>query len=106
LAGGIGRSVHDPSPAPDSTADLLGGWWLPANRCPEEFAELLHRWLVAESAFGQHPRMLQMPWEHYASLSIGTVLGPDSQWPHVLAVMSALAGRFGPDGVRLVVAFD
>ncbi|MGV9568604.1 hypothetical protein ACWDRX_02820 [Streptomyces nigra] len=42
----------------------------------------------------------------YEPLTAGTVLGPDSDWPHVFAVMRALAGRFGDDGVRLVVAFD
>ncbi|MFE0406721.1 hypothetical protein ACFW19_33115 [Streptomyces nigra] len=42
----------------------------------------------------------------YEPLTAGTVLGPDSDWPHVFAVMKALAGRFGDDGVRLVVAFD
>jgi hypothetical protein len=42
----------------------------------------------------------------YQALSVGTVLGSGSHWPHVFAVMSALAGRFGDDGVRLVVAFD
>ncbi|MER5602289.1 hypothetical protein [Streptomyces sp. NPDC002265] len=36
----------------------------------------------------------------------GSVLGAKTHWPHVFAVMKALAGRFGDDGVRLVVAFD
>jgi hypothetical protein len=39
-------------------------------------------------------------------LTAGTVLGPETHWPHVFAVMKALADRFGDDGVRLVVAFD
>lgn len=39
-------------------------------------------------------------------LTIGAVLGPETHWTHVFAVMKALAGRFGDDGVRLVVAFD
>ncbi|MEV7342828.1 hypothetical protein [Streptomyces sp. NPDC093544] len=42
----------------------------------------------------------------YEPLTVGAVLGPETHWPHVFAVMKALAGRFGNDGVRLVVAFD
>ncbi|MFF4546831.1 hypothetical protein [Streptomyces sp. NPDC001435] len=42
----------------------------------------------------------------YEPLTVGAVLGPETHWPHVFAVMKALAGRFGDDGVRLVVAFD
>ncbi|MEV8036429.1 hypothetical protein [Streptomyces sp. NPDC086182] len=42
----------------------------------------------------------------YEPLTVGAVLGPETHWPHVFAVMSALAGRFGDEGVRLVVAFD
>lgn len=42
----------------------------------------------------------------YEPLTIKSVLGPTTHWPHVFAVMKALAGRFGDDGVRLVVAFD
>ncbi|MFJ6083911.1 hypothetical protein ACIQI8_21170 [Streptomyces sp. NPDC092369] len=42
----------------------------------------------------------------YEWLTIPAVVGPDTHWPHVFAVMKALAGRFGDDGVRLVVAFD
>ncbi|MEU9478554.1 hypothetical protein [Streptomyces sp. NPDC048191] len=42
----------------------------------------------------------------YEPLTVGAVLGPETHWPHVFAVMKALAGRFGEDGVRLVVAFD
>ncbi|MFF3668813.1 hypothetical protein [Microtetraspora malaysiensis] len=34
------------------------------------------------------------------------VLGPGTGWEHVFEVMRALAHRFGPDGVRLVVWFD
>ncbi|MGK5627116.1 hypothetical protein [Streptomyces sp. URMC 123] len=33
-------------------------------------------------------------------------IGPGTGWDHVFAVMRALAPRFGPDGVRLVVYFD
>ncbi|MFJ8994251.1 hypothetical protein ACIRQH_28105 [Streptomyces sp. NPDC102279] len=42
----------------------------------------------------------------YEPLTVGAVLGHETHWPHVFAVMKALAGRFGGDGVRLVVAFD
>ncbi|MDA5140733.1 hypothetical protein PEM37_04385 [Streptomyces sp. AD681] len=42
----------------------------------------------------------------YEPLTVGGVLGPTTHWPHVFAVMKALAGRFGADSVRLVVAFD
>jgi hypothetical protein len=42
----------------------------------------------------------------YEPLTAGAVLGPPTHWPHVFAVMKALADRFGGDGVRLVVAFD
>jgi hypothetical protein len=42
----------------------------------------------------------------YEPLTINSVLGPTTHWPHVFAVMKALAGRFGDEGVRLVVAFD
>ncbi|MCC5580332.1 hypothetical protein IMZ11_32405 [Microtetraspora sp. AC03309] len=34
------------------------------------------------------------------------VLGPGTGWEHVFEVMRALAQRFAPDGVRLVVWFD
>ena len=59
-----------------------------------------------------YPGVDRMEWEvgdlavRYESLRIATVLGPDLHWAHVFAVMRALAGRFGDDGVRLVVAFD
>ncbi len=42
----------------------------------------------------------------YSSATAGAVLGSETHWPNVFAVMKALAGRFGDDGVRLVVAFD
>jgi hypothetical protein len=42
----------------------------------------------------------------YEPLTAGAVLGPETHWQHVFAVMKALADRFGDDGVRLVVAFD
>jgi hypothetical protein len=42
----------------------------------------------------------------YEPLTAGVVLGEGTHWPHVFSVMKALAGRFGEDGVRLVVAFD
>lgn len=51
-------------------------------------------------------------WEHdgfvyrYRPMTLGTYFGPTLPWGHVFAVMHALAGRFGDDGVRLVAAFD
>lgn len=42
----------------------------------------------------------------YQPLTRAAVLGPGTGWEHVFAVMRALAGRFGADGVRLVVYFD
>ncbi|MDX3073845.1 hypothetical protein [Streptomyces sp. MI02-7b] len=41
----------------------------------------------------------------YEPLTAAAVLGEESHWPHVFAVMRAMAGRFGDDGVRLVVGF-
>ncbi|NRQ34637.1 hypothetical protein HII36_22770 [Nonomuraea sp. NN258] len=49
-------------------------------------------------------------WTELRDLDLGRPeyqsLGPGTGWEHVFAVMRALAGRFGPDGVRLVVWFD
>ncbi|MGW7404040.1 hypothetical protein ACWGI9_09910 [Streptomyces sp. NPDC054833] len=61
-------------------------------------------WVAAGDLYGAS-------WVSWAELAsphrrIGAVLGPETHWPHVFAVMKALAGRFGDDGVRLVVAFD
>ncbi|GAA2559308.1 hypothetical protein GCM10010435_33110 [Winogradskya consettensis] len=42
----------------------------------------------------------------YVSLSRLDALGPGTGWEHVFAVMRALAGRFGDDGVRIVAWFD
>ncbi|MEU1630333.1 hypothetical protein ABZ746_34575 [Streptomyces sp. NPDC020096] len=42
----------------------------------------------------------------YEPLTAGSILGEGSHWPHVFAVMKALADRFGDDAARLVVAFD
>ena len=61
---------------------------------------------------GWNPAVPHMTWTTrgldclYESLAVGVVLGADTHWPHVFAVMRALAGRFGDEGVRLVVAFD
>lgn len=58
------------------------------------------------------PTTNRMEWDQdgrhieYQRLTVGTVLGEGSGWPHVFAVMRALAGRFGADDVRLVVGFD
>ncbi|MFI6439079.1 hypothetical protein [Streptomyces sp. NPDC050759] len=42
----------------------------------------------------------------YEPLTARAVLGPETHWPHVFAVMKARANRFGDDGACLVVAFD
>ncbi|MEV4242581.1 hypothetical protein AB0J63_04135 [Streptosporangium canum] len=42
----------------------------------------------------------------YGPLTRLDVLGPGTGWEHIFGVMQALARRFGPDGVRLVVWFD
>ncbi|GII54080.1 hypothetical protein Pth03_24690 [Planotetraspora thailandica] len=42
----------------------------------------------------------------YVPVTRHDVLGPGTGWEHVFEVMRALAQRFGPDGVRLVVWFD
>lgn len=42
---------------------------------------------------------------HYEPLTAGVVLGGETHWPRALAVMRAMAGRFGGGGVRLVVGF-
>ncbi len=42
----------------------------------------------------------------YSGFTLGNAIGPGTGWEHVFAVMAALAGRFGDDGVRLVVYFD
>lgn len=61
---------------------------------------------------GLHPTTERLDWTTqnlhctYEALKTGVVLGDGSHWPHVFAVMKALAGRFGEEAVRLVVAFD
>jgi hypothetical protein len=45
--------------------------------------------------------------DHYVGpLTADSILGGESHWKHVFAVMKALADRFGEEAVRLVVAFD
>jgi hypothetical protein len=85
---------------------------------------LLHQQLVSDcwppealSPAGEPPAALhsatgRVEWTNgevmcaYEPLTAGAVLGPATHWPHVFAVMKAMADRFGDDGVRLVVAFD
>ena len=61
---------------------------------------------------GWNPAIDRMDWDdggrhvEYQRLTVGAVLGADTHWPHVFSVMRALSGRFGDDGVRLVVGFD
>ncbi|MGW4378808.1 hypothetical protein [Kitasatospora sp. NPDC004531] len=48
-------------------------------------------------------------WTELAGLdpqAVDGVLGGGTHWPHVFAVMKALADRYGQEAVRLVVAFD
>ncbi|EGD43779.1 hypothetical protein ACWZJV_04650 [Nocardioides sp. WG-D5] len=51
-------------------------------------------------------------WQHngvtyrYRPMTLGSYFGDGTPWGHVFAVMSALAGRFGDEGVRLVAGFD
>jgi hypothetical protein len=52
------------------------------------------RWTIGEVTF------------EYGPLTRFDVLGPGTGWEHVFEVMHALSGRFGDDGVRLVVWFD
>jgi hypothetical protein len=42
----------------------------------------------------------------YRALTRLDAVGPGTGWEHVFAVMKALAGRFGDDGVRIVAWFD
>lgn len=42
----------------------------------------------------------------YEPVHAAALLGPGTGWPHVFAVMKALADRFGAEAVCLVVAFD
>ncbi|MGK5642451.1 hypothetical protein ACSNOK_29675 [Streptomyces sp. URMC 126] len=43
---------------------------------------------------------------NYRGFTRRDAVGPGTGWEHVFAVMAALAGRFGDEGVRLVVYFD
>ncbi|MEU0072117.1 hypothetical protein ABZ027_21600 [Streptomyces sp. NPDC006332] len=92
--------------------------------CTKSLPSTLHQQLVSDSwpsealsAVGAPPADLRsatgrVEWTTdevmcaYEPLTVGAVLGPETHWPHVFAVMKALADRFGDDGVRLVVAFD
>ncbi|MEU9366970.1 hypothetical protein AB0D71_20005 [Streptomyces avermitilis] len=92
--------------------------------CTKSLPPTLHQQLVSDSwppealsAVGVPPADLsgatkRLEWTTgevsctYEPLTVGAVLGPETDWQHVFAVMKALADRFGDDGVRLVVAFD
>lgn len=52
------------------------------------------RWMIGDVVF------------EYGPITRLDVLGLGTGWEHVFAVMRALAGRFGDDGVRLVAWFD
>ncbi|MEU7581457.1 hypothetical protein AB0B50_28070 [Streptomyces sp. NPDC041068] len=115
-----------------SWADLAG---LDPQAGPDRYVGRLS-WQQASSPYLQHRRLLPARWPEevvamagppppgldaanrrlewtvrdvvfrYEPLTAGSILGTGTHWPHVFAVMKALAGRFGDDGVRLVVAFD
>ncbi|MGW1725863.1 hypothetical protein ACWCQK_23355 [Streptomyces sp. NPDC002306] len=107
----------DPTAAPDH---FIGRLTWHTRSLPS----VLHQRLVSEpfpseafSTVGEPPKDLhtatgRVRWTTgeltcvYEPLTVGSVLGPDTHWSHVFAVMQALAGRFGDDGVRLVVAFE
>jgi hypothetical protein len=107
----------DPSVTPDHYVGQLiwstkSSPWVSHQRLvPAEWPAEVHE-EVGPPPSGWDVATERMEWEtedlniRSRSLSIGTVLGPDSQWPFVFAVMDVLASRFGDDGVRLVVAFD
>jgi hypothetical protein len=74
-------------------------------------AEILDRF--GEPPIGQSPATArQGSWTvddatlDFQRVTRADVIGPGSDWDHVFSVMKALAGRFGPRGVRLVAYFD
>lgn len=107
----------DPASAPDHFTGRLT--WSVLS-CPAVLRQLLvpEQWPAeVVDAVGEPPRGFDRSadlteWAvrdlrcRYEPLTAGSVLGDRTQWPHVFAVMKALADRFGEDGVRLVVAFD
>jgi hypothetical protein len=107
----------DPATAPDHYVGRLT-WSSLANPSPLQQQLVPAEWppeLVA--AVGPRPPELEgrdhyVEWIsgdllcQYESLTAASILGPRSHWPHVFAVMKAMADRFGGDAVRLVVAFD
>ncbi|MFE3032092.1 hypothetical protein ACFXKY_10605 [Streptomyces canus] len=76
---------------------------------PPDLSSALHSELGSWVSPGDMDGASWVCWAELASpydpLTINSVLGPTTHWPHVFAVMRALAGRFGDDGVRLVAAF-
>ncbi|MEU4190379.1 hypothetical protein AB0E69_00620 [Kribbella sp. NPDC026611] len=68
---------------------------------PEGFDPLVPfpEWTVGDTQCAYEPLTAE-------AVLFGSVFGEVSHWRHVFAVMKALAGRYGADGVRLVVAFD
>lgn len=83
---------------------------MPAEWPPEVVAEVVAE--VGPPPAGVAETLEPTEWDsgalrcRYEPLAAGAVLGEGSHWPHVFAVMKALADRFGADGVRRVVAFD
>ncbi|MEU7821725.1 hypothetical protein [Catellatospora sp. NPDC049133] len=81
-------------------------WWV-SDQWPAEIIEQFGQlpWgEVPGDTYGRH----EVPGAvlTYDAGSRAEVIGPGSGWEHVFAVMSALAGKFGDEGVRLVVHFD
>ncbi|WP_028045480.1 hypothetical protein [Cellulomonas sp. URHE0023] len=82
--------------------ELVRAGWTPEDlaHC-EPPADLAARVLDGPVDWTRHGRT----WT-FTPMTLGTYLGPGTPWGHVLAVMRALAARYGPDDVRLVAAFD
>ncbi|GHG54173.1 hypothetical protein [Streptomyces griseocarneus] len=91
---------------------LAAGRGLPADVSPEMKEEF-------DKARGIDPAVHSPTWVTWAELDrldmdaapaggrdVRDAVGPGTGWEHVFAVMRALAGRFGGDGVRLVAYFD
>ncbi|NUR00952.1 MAG: hypothetical protein HOY79_31815 [Streptomyces sp.] len=110
-------AAMDPASAPDHFAGRLtwstkeSPWTLRQQLVPVSWPSDL------VSVVGQPPPDLDLATQasewttedlhcRYEPLTAGTILGEGSHWPHVFAVMKALADRFGEAAVRLVVAFD
>lgn len=90
---------------PPSRPGLFRQCLVPAVWPPEVVAEVGPRPQEPEDAAGVFTWSAPGVECRHEPLTAGSVLGEGTRWPHVFAVMDALAGRFGADGVRPVVAF-